>query len=187
MLPALQAALVDNDRGNTEEVRQVVFITDGAIGNEDELFAAIHDGLGRSRLFTVGIGSAPNAYFMTRAARQGRGTFTYMDDVTKVAEQSAKLFAALENPVMTDLEVKLPSGAADAYPSPLPDLYSGEPVTLVLRASDLKGDLTSPASSTAATWTQHAFRLPTPRSRKASPSSGRARRSRASRKAAIPA
>ena len=121
MLPALRAALIDSDRGNTEEVRQIVFITDGSIGNEDELFAAIHDGLGRSRLFTVGIGSAPNAYFMTRAARQGRGTFTYMDDVTKVSEQSAKLFAALENPVMTDLEVKLPTGAADVYPAPLPD------------------------------------------------------------------
>lgn len=154
MLPALQAALVDNDRNNKEEVRQVVFITDGAIGNEDQLFAAIHDGLGRSRLFTVGIGSAPNAYFMANAARQGRGTFTFMDDVTKVAEQSAKLFAALENPVMTDLEVKLPTGAADAYPSPLPDLYSGEPVTLVLRAKDLKGDLTITGKLNGRAWTQ---------------------------------
>lgn len=141
MLPALRAALVDNDKANTDEVRQVVFITDGSIGNEDELFAAISSNLGRSRLFTVGIGSAPNAYFMTRAARQGRGTFTYMDDVSKVTEQSAKLFAALENPIMTDLAASPPSGAADAYPSPLPDLYSGEPVTLVLKASELKGDL----------------------------------------------
>ncbi len=154
MLPALKAALVDRNNEDKDEVRQVVFITDGAIGNEDELFAAIHDGLGRSRLFTVGIGSAPNAYFMTRAARQGRGTFTYMDDVTKVAEQSAKLFAALENPVMTDLEVKLPSGAADAYPSPLPDLYAGEPVTLVLRAKDLKGDLTLSGKLNGAAWSK---------------------------------
>ncbi len=154
MLPALRAALVDNDWKNVEEVRQVVFITDGSIGNEDELFAAIHDGLGRSRLFTVGIGSAPNAYFMTRAARQGRGTFTYMDDVTKVTEQSAKLFAALENPVMTDLEVKLPTGAADAYPAPLPDLYAGEPVTMVVRAKDLKGDLTLSGKLNGKSWTQ---------------------------------
>jgi Ca-activated chloride channel family protein len=154
MLPALRAALIDNDKANTEEVRQVVFITDGSIGNEDELFAAITGGLGRSRLFTVGIGSAPNAYFMTRAARQGRGTFTYMDDVTKVTEQSAKLFAALENPVMTDLAVKLPTGAADAYPSPLPDLYSGEPVTLVLRAADLTGNLTLSGRLNGSTWTQ---------------------------------
>lgn len=154
MLPALKAALVDNDKANTDEVRQIVFITDGAIGNEDELFGAISNSLGRSRLFTVGIGSAPNAYFMTRAARQGRGTFTYMDDVTKVAEQSAKLFAALENPVMTDLTVKLPAGAADAYPSPLPDLYSGEPVTLVLRAKDLKGDLTLSGKLNGSSWSQ---------------------------------
>ena len=154
MLPALRAALVDNDKSNTEEVRQVVFITDGSIGNEDQLFSAITGGLGRSRLFTVGIGSAPNAYFMTRAARQGRGAFTYMDDVTKVTEQSAKLFAALENPVMTDLAVKLPTGAADAYPSPLPDLYSGEPVTLVLRAADLKGDLTLSGRLNGSTWSQ---------------------------------
>src|SRR5262249_44611385 len=126
----------------------------GSIGNEDELFAAIHDGLGRSRLFTVGIGSAPNAYFMTRAARQGRGTFTYMDDVSKVAEQSEKLFAALENPVMTDLEAKLPGTATDVSPSPLPDLYSGEPVTLVIRADDLKGDLTLSGKLNGQTWTQ---------------------------------
>jgi Ca-activated chloride channel family protein len=155
MLPALRAALVDNDAANREEVRQVVFITDGAIGNEDELFQAIHSGLGRSRLFTVGIGSAPNAFFMTRAARQGRGTFTYMDDVSRVREQSAKLFAALENPVMTDIEARLPQGAAEVFPSPLPDLYAGEPVTLVIRASDLRGEgaLTLSGKLNGQTWT----------------------------------
>jgi Ca-activated chloride channel family protein len=153
MLPALRAALIDNDKNNVEEVRQVVFITDGAIGNEDELFKAVHDGLGRSRLFTVGIGSAPNAYFMTRAARQGRGTFTYMDDVTKIREQSAKLFAALENPVMTDLEAVTPLATSDAYPAPLPDLYSGEPVTMVIKASDLKGDLKLSGRLNGKAWT----------------------------------
>jgi len=138
MLPALKAALADANTNPRDEVRQVVFITDGAIGNEDELFSVIHNGLGRSRLFTVGIGSAPNSFFMTRAARQGRGTFTYMDDVSKVKEQSAKLFAALENPVMTDITARVPEAVEEVFPSPLPDLYSGEPVTLVIRASDVK-------------------------------------------------
>lgn len=152
MLPALKAALVDNDRKNETQVRQVVFITDGAIGNENELFAAIHDNLGRSRLFTVGIGSAPNAFFMTRAARQGRGTFTYMDDVSKITEQSRKLFSALENPVMTDIDFKLPGSAVDAYPSPLPDLYAGEPVTMVIRADKLEGALTLTGKLNGQAW-----------------------------------
>ena len=36
----------------------------------------ITERLGSSRLFTIGIGSAPNSHFMREAARLGRGTFT---------------------------------------------------------------------------------------------------------------
>ncbi len=154
MLPALKAALLDDDKQNQNQVRQVVFITDGAIGNEAELFSAIHDRLGRSRLFTVGIGSAPNAYFMTRAARLGRGTFTFMNDVSKITEQSRKLFSALENPVMTDIDFKLPGSAVDTYPSPLPDLYAGEPVTMVIRADKLEGALTLSGKLNGQAWTR---------------------------------
>lgn len=157
MLPALRAALVDPEAGKATsdgEVRQIVFITDGAIGNEAELFAALTGRLGRSRLFTVGIGSAPNAFFMSRAARLGRGTFTYIDDASKVAEQSAKLFAALENPVMTDLSATLPPGAADAFPSPLPDLYQGEPVTFMLRAEELSGEVSLSGRLGQQAWNQ---------------------------------
>ena len=60
MLPALGRALHDTS-GEDGRLRQVVFITDGSIGNEAQLFAAIERDLGRSRLFMVGIGSAPNA------------------------------------------------------------------------------------------------------------------------------
>ncbi len=154
MLPALRAALVDADPRDTDELRQVVFITDGAIGNEDQLFDALTSNLGRSRLFTVGIGSAPNSYFMTRAARLGRGTFTYIDDVTEVANQSAKLFAALENPVMTDIRITLPDAAATTYPSPVPDLYAGEPVQVAISTPTSDGDLTISGTLNGETWTQ---------------------------------
>ena len=69
MLGALESALGDQDAARAGLLRQVVFMTDGAVGNEDELFAYIQAHLGDSRLFTVGIGAAPSSYFMTRAAR----------------------------------------------------------------------------------------------------------------------
>ena len=50
----------------------LVFLTDGAIGNEQQLFDTITAGLGRSRVFMVGIGSAPNSHLMSRAAELGR-------------------------------------------------------------------------------------------------------------------
>ena len=133
MLPALKAALRD-PLHDTDRLRQVIFLTDGAIGNEQQLFEAIVDQAGRSRLFTVGIGSAPNSYFMTRAAEMGRGTFTHIGSETQITERMKQLFLKLENPAMTDLRLVWPDGVkAEAWPTPLPDLYRGEPIVLSAR------------------------------------------------------
>lgn len=115
-------------------LRQVVFLTDGAVGNEQELFTMISDRLGDSRLFTVGIGSAPNSYFMSRSARLGRGTYTYIGMEAEVQSKIHNLFRKLEHPVVSD--VKIAGGGVreiDAYPSPVPDLYMGEPVFVAMR------------------------------------------------------
>ena len=142
MLPALKAALIEPASTDTHYLRQVIFLTDGAIGNEDQLFSEIGKNLGRSRLFTVGIGSAPNSHFMSRAASIGRGSFTYIGDLAQVSARMGELFAKLETPVMTDLRASFPEKAdAEAWPNPLPDLYSGEPVLLTAKLSGAKGKL----------------------------------------------
>ena len=142
MLPAMRAALTDDTPEDTSRVRQIVFLTDGAIGNERDLFNEIHARLGRSRLFPVGIGSAPNTYFMERAARAGRGTFTHIGDVSEVSERMAQLYTALERPVMTHLDALFPQGSlSEIWPAPLPDLYYGEPVLMTARLSDPDGML----------------------------------------------
>ena len=82
-------------------MRQVVFLTDGAIGNEQQLFDTIAAMRGRSRVFMVGIGSAPNSFLMTRAAELGRGTFTHIGSVEQVEERMRDLFAKLESPAVT--------------------------------------------------------------------------------------
>ena len=152
MASALQAALVGSD--DPSLVRQVVFLTDGSVGNEDQLFGIIRERLGDSRLFTVGIGSAPNGHFMTRAAEFGHGTFTYVGDVREVEEKMGRLFAILESPVLTGIEVAWPAGAAvEAWPARVPDLYLGEPVVVSAR---IQGDADQVAVSGrrgAETWT----------------------------------
>jgi len=107
-------------------------MTDGAVGNEQALMGLIHSELGNRRLFTVGIGSAPNTHFMTEAAHFGRGSFTYIGRISEVKEKMAGLFAHLEHPALTDLRLTLPV-QAETLPDPLPDLYVGEPVVAVMR------------------------------------------------------
>lgn len=143
MLPALQAALIDHNSGDTKRIRQVIFITDGAIGNEQQLFDAIASGRGRSRVFTIGIGSAPNSFFMTRAAEMGRGTFTHIGAVNEVTERMTAFFEKLENPVLTGLRAEVKgANLSDVSPNPLPDLYAGEPIVLAGLTDQPTGILT---------------------------------------------
>ena len=132
MLPALKAAL--DRKSDPSRLRQVIFLTDGAIGNETELFRHIASRRGDSRLFPIGMGSAPNGHFMTRAARIGRGTYTFIGDLGQASPKMADLFRKLERPAITDLAVRYPGGVeAEAYPDVLPDLYHGEPLVLTAK------------------------------------------------------
>ncbi|NVD39410.1 marine proteobacterial sortase target protein [Ensifer sp. HO-A22] len=131
MLPALEAALRTQGPVAAGALRQVVFLTDGAIGNEGQLFQEIQTNRGDARVFTVGIGSAPNSHFMTKAAEYGRGTFTLIGSESQVAARMGELFTKLESPVMTDISATFEGAAkGDITPNPMPDLYRGEPVVL---------------------------------------------------------
>ncbi len=128
---ALELAL--DGRNSHDRIRQVVFLTDACVGNEKEIFTLINQRLGDSRLFTVGIGSAPNSYFMTRAAAMGRGSHTYIGKMDEVRQKMTALFTMLEQPVITDLVLSGGQGV-EIMPSPLPDLYQGEPLTALIKS-----------------------------------------------------
>ncbi|GAB1413434.1 marine proteobacterial sortase target protein [Candidatus Desulfobacillus denitrificans] len=139
---ALALNLALNGRENPGRVRQVIFLTDGAVGNEDGLFKLIKDKLGDSRLFTVGIGSAPNSHFMGKAAQTGRGTFTYIGKIEEVKEKMGQLFAKIESPVLKGVDIAWPAGSlAEAWPKRIPDLYLGEPIVVSAEFDKLDGDI----------------------------------------------
>lgn len=85
ILPAIKLAL--NEKVDSEYLRQVIFLTDGNVSNERDLFSYIKSHLGNNRLFTVGIGSAPNSFFMKRSARAGRGTYTFINNLNEIEKK----------------------------------------------------------------------------------------------------
>jgi len=140
MVPAMKAALSDPRGTDGGYLRQVVFLTDGEIVNEQQLFDTIAAMRGRSRVFMVGIGSAPNSFLMTRAAEIGRGAYTHIGSVDQVEARMRELFDKLENPAVTGLTATY-SADADITPAALPDLYRGEPVVLAARVASLTGTI----------------------------------------------
>lgn len=134
MLRPLQHAL--NTAATMEEeparLRQVIFITDGAVGNEQAIVDTIASGIGRNRLFTVGIGSAPNSWFMRKAAQLGRGMHLHIGELGEVSAGMDTLFRYLSAPLVTDIALDWPVAVAAAE-GPVPDLYQGAPLLRAVR------------------------------------------------------
>tara|TARA_R110002094_G_scaffold36203_17_gene48836 strand:- start:1579 stop:3729 length:2151 start_codon:yes stop_codon:yes gene_type:complete len=127
MLPPLQHALQQGLAVTNERLRQVVFLTDGAVGNEQAIIDMIAARIGASRLFTVGIGSAPNSWFLREAAALGRGRHLHVGESSEVSTQMDALVDYLSAPLLTDVRVDWPQAVAEAG-GPLPDLYAGAPL-----------------------------------------------------------
>ncbi len=165
MHPALTLALGENKEHH--KLRQIVFLTDGAVGNEQELTELIASKLGDSRLFTVGIGSAPNTWFMHQAATLGRGSHLYIGNINEVQKKMGELFRKLENPALCNIKITGGDAAStssmEIFPSPLPDLYYGEPLFVAIkgikdRTLQLEGDFAGQKWQTTLSTEKHPAR-----------------------------
>jgi Ca-activated chloride channel family protein len=130
MAPALKMAMSLPERDGL--LRQIVFVTDGSVGNEQELLLQIGEDLRDSRLFTVSIGPAPNEWFMRKSAEIGRGSHTQIGRLEEVEKQMAGLWSRIENPAIQNICVDWGMDA-EFYPEVIPDLYAGEPLWLYAR------------------------------------------------------
>ncbi|MBL8990264.1 MAG: VWA domain-containing protein [Phycisphaerae bacterium] len=114
-----------------QRLRYVVFLTDGFIGNEQDILAAIHARLGGARIFSFGVGSSTNRYLLDAMARAGRGCVAHVAAGDNPVEIIDRFFDRVSRPAITDLSVSV-LGAADAeiFPAAPPDLYVGRVVSL---------------------------------------------------------
>ena len=152
MLPALTLAL--SDQPGPSRVRQIIFLTDGNVDNEQALFSLINQHLGDNRLFTIGIGSAPNSYFMRKAARAGRGSFTYIGDIDEVQQKTNALLQKLESPALINIGLNIQGLDIEFFPDPVADLYLGEPLMVLIRGRQLDNQITAFGDYGESSWQQ---------------------------------
>lgn len=132
MMKAVRASLEGIDE---QHVRIACFMTDGYVGNEDEIISEVKKHA-NARVFSFGIGNSVNRYLLDKMAEQGRGEVEYVglqDD----GSAAAKRFAArVRNPLLTDIQVEWGSlPVSEVYPSRIPDLFSAKPLVLTGRYS----------------------------------------------------
>ncbi|HEX5058533.1 MAG TPA: VIT domain-containing protein [Kofleriaceae bacterium] len=118
----------------SDRIRVVYFLTDGFVGNDDVVVGAAKRFLGTNRIFTVGIGSAPNRSLLDKLAGAGRGFASYLT-LTESAEKLAKnLVFKSAYPYMTDVQVDWGGLAVEELtPAMVPDVYAGQPLIVTGR------------------------------------------------------
>jgi Ca-activated chloride channel family protein len=136
---------------------QVVLITDGEIGFEDEVVGRIVSSLpDGARLHTVGVGSAPNRTLTCRAARAGCGVESFVCGDAEVQPAIARLIAATARPVLTDLAIASSAsrGIAPARPR---DVLAGQPLVVAMELDPAGGILeaTGRLAGTTERWRWH--------------------------------
>lgn len=137
-------------------LRQIVFITDGGVSNEAEVIGLIRDRLGDARLFSVGIGAAPNAFFLQEMAAAGRGSYTFIAEREQVGQRMQDLFRKLEQPALVDLALQWPGGIQPDVATSFPrDVYAGDPIVILARLPSLpSGTLTLSGRRDGRAWQQ---------------------------------
>jgi len=132
MLPAVRAALAAPVAAG--RFRIVSFMTDGLIGNDREVIGEVHRLLGAARVFSFGVGSAPNRYLVEGMARLGRGVSAYVHLDESSQRAVDELYQRVEHPALADLRIDWGAmGVTEVHPDPLPDLFVGRPVILTGR------------------------------------------------------
>ncbi|MEO3871496.1 VIT domain-containing protein [Nonomuraea sp. B12E4] len=90
----------------TERERVVVLVTDGQVGNEDQILEQAGGPLSAMRVHTVGIDRAVNAGFLGRLAGLGAGRCELVESEDRLDAAMDQIHRRIGAPLVTDLSIK---------------------------------------------------------------------------------
>ena len=111
----------------------LVLVTDGQVGNEDQILRLLAPRLGGVRVYTVGVDTAVNEGFLKRLAGLGGGACELVESEDRLDAVMDRVHRRIGAPVLTDLELE-PAGLdvdlESLAPRRLPALFAGSPLVV---------------------------------------------------------
>jgi hypothetical protein len=114
----------------------LILVTDGQVGNEDQLLRELSSDLRRVRVHTVGIDQAVNAGFLGRLANIGGGRCELVESEDRLDAAMDDIHRRIGTPLARSLSLRaegLTTIEDTASPARLPDLFPGVPLVVTGR------------------------------------------------------
>lgn len=135
--PLRQAlALLRESRASDARDAVIILVTDGQVGNEDQLLRELSGDLRGVRVHAVGIDQAVNAGFLGRLASVGGGRCELVESEDRLDEAMEAIHRRIGAPLAYSLALSaegLATVADTASPARLPDLFPGVPLVVTGR------------------------------------------------------
>jgi Ca-activated chloride channel family protein len=133
-------------------LKLVVLLTDGFVGQDDEIMRLVRQHLGKTRLFSFGVSASPNRSLLADLADVGRGATIYHTPGRSIDEAVRTFQARIAHPAMTDITVDWGGlEVSESFPSRIPDLWAGQPLRLYARYDGAAEDVSVRVSGTVGT------------------------------------
>jgi Ca-activated chloride channel family protein len=119
--------------GDAGRDRVLVLVTDGQVGNEDQILRLLAPRLDGVRVYTVGIDTAVNEGFLKRLAGLGGGACELVESEDRLDAVMDRVHQRIGSPVVTDLQLEAAGLDADLdslAPRRLPALFAGAPLVI---------------------------------------------------------
>lgn len=121
--------------------RQIVLITDGLVGFEQQLVSTVLQHLPASaRLHCVGVGSAVNRSLVAPIARAGRGIEALVGLGEDAERAARRVLDRSQRPLLVDLTVE-GSAVLGTVPTRLPDVFANAPLRLAVELNPAGGEI----------------------------------------------
>jgi Ca-activated chloride channel family protein len=131
MARPLDLAVRELTAGDPRRDRVLVLVTDGQVGNEDQILRTLGARLSEMRVFTLGLDRAVNEGFLKRLASLGGGYCELVESESRLDEVMDKVHRRLGAPVLSGVRLEA-SGLellpGSLVPARLPDLFAGAPL-----------------------------------------------------------
>ncbi|MCT8977399.1 VIT and VWA domain-containing protein [Clostridium sp. CX1] len=122
----------------------ILIFTDDQVEEEEEILSYVRENIGDNRIFSFGIDSATNNYFLNKLAHESYGKAEFINKGKRIEDVVLRQFTRIQNPEVDDIKIDWGTlKVASTYPRTIDYMYDREPFSIFADVvGEVSGEIT---------------------------------------------